>query len=290
MGKLDEKTLIGTTYGNWYVLDAERRQSGNRERIYIKVQCHCGNIVWKPTDHAKRDTSCGCNQYKGTERTDIARLIGETYENMIILDSRRNRNAGWAVIEVLVRCSVCGTEKWVAYNNFKGGHYRSCGCKKLEYIGDSHRTHGEAHSRLYNIFYGMYDRCYREGCSNYRRYGARGIRICDEWLHNYDAFSTWAYANGYTEDLTIDRLDIDKGYSPENCRWATVLQQSRNTSRTRWVTMGDEAKSLSEWCEIYHIAQSVVHGRLRMGWEMERALVTPVKIIHRKVKNDRQGT
>lgn len=123
----------------------------------------------------------------------------------------------------------------------------------------------------------MKSRCYIPTSSNFIHYGGRGIRMCDEWLSNYDAFCEWSLRNGYNNSLSIDRIDNDGNYEPDNCRWVTRVVQQRNTSRNIFLTMNGETKTYSEWCEQYGINLHTFYGRLREGWNEETALKTPSK-------------
>jgi len=110
----------------------------------------------------------------------------------------------------------------------------------------------------------------------YKDYGGRGITVCQEW-RTFEPFQAWALANGYAENLSIDRIDNDKGYSPENCRWVTEKQQSRNTRRNHFYTYGGQSKTLGEWAEQFKIKPYTLKARLKHGWSIDRALETPVK-------------
>lgn len=109
----------------------------------------------------------------------------------------------------------------------------------------------------------MKDRCYNKNNSRYARYGGRGIKVCEEWLHDFMAFYNWAINNGYDESLTIDRIDNDGDYCPENCRWATQREQSRNRSSNVAITIGNSTRTLLEWCEIFGLSYSTVSMRYR---------------------------
>lgn len=122
----------------------------------------------------------------------------------------------------------CGKELEVEAYNLKTGHTTSCGCAKKEIAAKLHTTHGMRHTRLYRILHDMKNRCYRKSYHAFNHYGGRGITVCDEWLNSFEAFRDWALANGYADNLTIDRIDNDKGYSPDNCRWVTMAEQNRN--------------------------------------------------------------
>ena len=132
----------------------------------------------------------------------------------------------------------CGREK-VAYGvDLRRGHTQSCGCLKRQATSEANTKHGHTQNRkierLYRIWTNMKTRCYNPKCIAYERYGGRGITVCDEWLHDYSAFRTWALENGYNEDLSIDRVDNNDGYHPNNCRWATVKEQNSNRRTRRW--------------------------------------------------------
>lgn len=141
-------------------------------------------------------------------------------------------------------------------------------------------THGGKHSRLYNIWCGMKERCYRPTSGAYSRYGGRGIEICEEWLDDFAAFRIWAEANGYQPNLTIDRRDNDGHYSPSNCRWATKAEQNRNHSRVHMVEVDGQKVPLIDLAEKAGLKPYTVRQRIfRMGWSVERALTTPAKRI-----------
>lgn len=276
MGKLDEKTLIGSRYHSYVVIDAERRQDKDRSRIYVKILCDCGNITWKSYDHVYRDKTCGCNQFPGKRTVDMDNAIGMQKGKTTIVAMRRINEEATSIIECLIRCE-CGTEKWVNYNNFKRGHYMSCGCERYSTIAKKKTTHGGRRSRLYQTYHSMLNRCYNPNIHNFKHYGGRGIIVCDEWRHSFVAFRDWALSNGYSDDLSIDRIDVNGIYEPSNCRWATYKQQARNTTRNRWVELNGQTKTLSEWAEIYNISPSAIQGRLYIGWDIEKAITTPLR-------------
>lgn len=136
--------------------------------------------------------------------------------------------------------------------------------------------HGEGRTRLYRCWSGMKTRCRNPHQVRYEDYGGRGIDICDEWANSYLTFKEWAISNGYCEGKTIDRIDNEKGYFPENCRWATHKEQQRNKRNNRLVTLNGETKPLSEWSEITGIRHGVLWQRVfHLGWPIEKAFTTP---------------
>lgn len=135
---------------------------------------------------------------------------------------------------------------------------------------------GRKGTRLYRIYRNMLSRCNNANSPSYLRYGKRGICVCEEWAQNFVSFKDWAYNNGYSDELTIDRIDNDGDYEPKNCRWVTTKDQALNTSRNRFISIGGTTKTLTEWCEIYSINYKTVQDRLNRGWEHERAITTPI--------------
>ena len=143
---------------------------------------------------------------------------------------------------------------------------------------------GRKNTRLYRIYRNMLSRCYNKKASHYLRYGGRGIKVCDEWKNNFKNFYDWSIKNGYSDTLTIDRIDNNSSYYPENCRWVDIKTQSRNTSRTHLVTINGQTKSLIEWSEIHNVNYRTLRDRLKRGWNYKKALITPVDTRFRRKK------
>jgi len=127
----------------------------------------------------------------------------------------------------------CGAEFRAETANVKNGATKSCGCYNRQVIIERSTTHGLTKHPLYSFWRGMITRTTNKKERSFKNYGARGIFVCDEWRNSPQAFFDWAYENGYTPDLSIDRIDNDSGYSPENCRWTTRTVQTRNTRKIR---------------------------------------------------------
>lgn len=121
----------------------------------------------------------------------------------------------------------------------------------------------------------MITRCNNLNQSEYKNYGGRGITVCDEWLHDFQAFYDWAMANGYDDSLTIDRIDNDGNYSPSNCRWATRKEQANNKSNNVLLAYCGITKTVAEWSEIQKIPARVINWRIKHKWSVEKALKTP---------------
>lgn len=127
-------------------------------------------------------------------------------------------------------------------------------------------------SRLYSIYYEMKRRCYDPRRKRYKDYGGRGITVCDEWLNNWYAFKEWALSHGYKEDLTIDRIDVNKGYSPENCRWVTYKVQGNNTRRNHYITYKGRTQTMAQWCEELNLNYHSIRTRINnLHWTVKEA-------------------
>lgn len=130
-------------------------------------------------------------------------------------------------------------------------------------------------NRLYRIWHNMKSRCYLETFTRYKYYGARGITVCEEWRNSFLAFSNWAMANGYRDDLQIDRIDNDGNYEPSNCRWVTKMKQESNKSTNVYVSYQGEKKTVAEWARFFNMDRCLLGIRLRRGWTFEAAVTTP---------------
>ncbi len=146
--------------------------------------------------------------------------------------------------------------------------------------------HGGAHTRLYNIWKSMRQRCINPKNSRYSVYGAKGIKVCKEW-DDFKKFRDWAIKNGYEKKLTIDRIDNSKGYSPKNCRWVSYKIQANNKTNNRFVTYRGETHTLGEWSEITGIKLATIWARLNKGWSTEDALT--VNPNHSNVAHKKAG-
>lgn len=266
------KDLSGQRFGMLVAIEPVGKDKfGNMQ---WKCICDCGKFA--VTTNARLrcgdSKSCGCNAHNGEHfRKDLS---GQKFGKMLVLkfDHKDEKSHSF----YLCRCD-CGTLKVVRGNNLVQGDVRSCGCS-------TNKTHGRTKTRLHHIWSGMKQRCGLESVESYKRYGARGITVCDEWKDDYLAFESWALANGYREGLTIDRKDNNGNYCPDNCQWATPKQQARNRSDNRTLTYNGETKTISEWAEITGIHKTTLLNRSNRGWTDEEVITKPLRTDKRRSK------
>lgn len=205
-------------------------------------------------------------------KTDIRKYIGQKY-GMLTIVGLSDNNAHPHANHWTFKCD-CGKEFDEVPNRVLSGHKKSCGCHK----GKGALTHGCNGDPFYPTWWGMMRRCYHKSNHNYERYGGRGITVCDEW-HDPSVFIVWArstFPAGH-EDFTLDRINNDMEYSPENCRWVSAKTQANNRRSNVLETINGKTKTLSEWCTQYNIKPETVRARQKAGMDFETALTTPVK-------------
>jgi hypothetical protein len=203
-------------------------------------------------------------------------LTGYVFGRWVVLSpSHKDKHGGWYWN---CRCS-CGNVKIVNGGNLKTGKTLSCGCYHTEMMrgpGSPTFKHGLSHDYLGRIRDNMLTRCYNKKVAGYKDYGGRGITVHQEWIDNPQSFYTWALNSGFMGGLTIDRIDNNKGYSPENCRWATVKEQANNKRNNIFVSIFNVSSSLKDICNIIGANYKKVHKRCTSsGWPVSWALLIP---------------
>lgn len=167
----------------------------------------------------------------------------------------------------------CGGTAYVTTNNLTSGTTKSCGCWNEDVRSKIHTKHGMSKSRIYSIWSNMKARCECVTNNAYHLYGKRGIKVCDEW-HDFNNFAKWAIENGYGKNLTIDRIDNDGNYCPDNCRWATAKEQGNNTRTCKMITYNGETKTMRGWEEKMGLSKGVICWRVKHGWSEKEAIET----------------
>lgn len=282
---MDKKIQIGDRFGNLVVekeIEPFVYKSGIKDRQYL-CRCACGKEKALKRNYllSGYPTNCGCS------RKNISFHIGDKYGQLTIIERAENDNRNQT--RVVCKCD-CGKVVTVRIIHLKSGMTKSCGCYLRERVKQSSTKHGQSNSRLYSVWNGMKDRCYNINNRQYKNYGGRGIKICEEW-QDFEPFYKWAISYGYNPEAvkgkcTIDRINNDGNYEPSNCRWVGMDIQQKNKRPTSkgMFEMDGVVKSLKDWCKLYGTSPSVVYGRTQRGWDKVKAITTPIAERYRRTR------
>lgn len=169
----------------------------------------------------------------------------------------------------------CGTEKVIRQCHLINNHTISCGCYNREnnWGKARHTTHGKYYTKLYKTWRGIISRCYNKNSSNYINYGGRGIIVCDEWRNDFMSFYNWSYDNGYKEELSIERINVNGNYEPSNCCWIPLVEQANNKTCSRRYTVNGETLNLKQLSKKYNVEYKKLFARVTyLGWSIEDAI------------------
>ena len=253
----------GEVYGNWTVIE-----KGSPASI---CRCLCGTekSVFNRALVSGSSKSCRClKKLKITkgDRFGLWVVIGDVVEIRYGTHPKR---------AVKCRCD-CGVETVVVINSLANGLSKSCGCNVSKAAKDANTTHGKSKTKEYSIYRDMIRRCTNENRDDYKHYGGRGIKVCDRWMESFENFL--ADMGPRPEGMSIDRIDNSLDYSPENCKWATQKQQTRNTRRSHNITLYGRTQCLQAWLDELGLNRATYKERvLYQGLSPEEALLKPVR-------------
>lgn len=206
----------------------------------------------------------------------LENLTGQPFGKLTVIKRAGTDKSGQAMW--LCRCSCTNkTECIVRGRDLRNGHTKSCGCYSSELTAKRNYRHGQSHTRIYRSFAKMKSRCYNKNDPKYYRYGKRGITVCAEWLDKEKGFNNFYNVVSKLEHFgeegySLNRIDNDGNYEPDNVEWATDEEQQNNTSQNRFITYKDETKTVKQWADKYRLDESLLCWRLKKGWSIERAL------------------
>lgn len=222
-----------------------------------KCKCECGNYKIVRSSHLIKGKiiSCGCL------RAHKKLKSGTRFGRYTVLSYSHEKNKFHFY---KVKCD-CGNISTVEYSTLKKNKY---GCRKCHEWQLTAK--GLSKTRIYEIWNHMLFRCYNRKSESYKRYGERGIKVCKKWKEDFMAFYNWSLNNGYKENLSIDRINNDGNYEPDNCRWATREQQANNTSKNVFIDFNGKRLTISQWAHKIGILPSVFHGRLKRNGVCEK--------------------
>ena len=271
--------LTGRKFGRLTVLEkAEPRIRPNGAKInYWKCQCDCGTIKEINGASLRCGTilSCGCWRKERNKKD----LTGQKFKYLTVIEETEKDKNGRTMW--LCKCK-CGNYHKACTKYLLNGQTTSCGCRRKQILADTTKkntTHGLSNSEIYHRWSGMKSRCYNPNDNEYQNYGGRGIAICEEWK-DFINFYNWAINNGYSENLTIDRINVNGNYEPDNCRWTDYKIQGNNTRRNHYLTYDGTTKTMSQWADILGMSYYTLRARINQyHWSVERAFETPVRHI-----------
>ena len=196
-------------------------------------------------------------------------LTGQKFGRLTAISPAANRgkHTYWNCL-----CS-CGAHVTVDTQSLRSGHTKSCGCLNRDIVRKRKTTHDLSNTRLFRIWASIIRRCTCKTDQAYKYYGGRGVCICNKWLPDFKAFYDWSISNGYKDNLTIDRINVNGHYCPENCRWISQTLQSKNRRCVSFF----EGQTIPDYCKAHKISKWMVYARLKRGWPLEQALKTPTR-------------
>lgn len=194
-------------------------------------------------------------------------LTNQKFGKLVVLEKdqikTKSGNAKW-----ICQCE-CGNEVSVIGSHLRSGHTSSCGCNRISNIAQGH-----AKERIYRTWKKMHIRCSDPNSDRYKWYGGKGIEVCNQWS-SFIEFRSWAYASGYDDTLTIDRINSEKNYSPDNCRWVDMKVQANNRTSNKIVYFEGKEYTVTELAEEKGMLPSTIFNRLKLGWTINRTINTP---------------
>ena len=247
--------LTGQKFGRLTVIEISERK---KKHLYWLCRCECGNVKSVAGSGLKsgKIKSCGCLNEEFEDLT--GKRFGKLFVKSFKEKRKRKSSTGYKNYW-LCQCD-CGNETIVESYSLKSGKIQSCGCMRIDAI----TKHGKRYTRLYNIWHGMKNRCLCKNTTGYENYGGRGIKVCDEWME-FEPFAEWALSNGYSDELTIDRKDVNGNYCPENCRWVTTLVQGNNRRNNRYFEYDGKINTTTELARNNNMSYSTLFNRLKNG-------------------------
>lgn len=221
--------------------------------------------------------------------TKLKDETGNRYGKLVVLYMANDKvyASGRSTVMWHCKCDCCN-ECDIAAGSLRNGLTKSCGCLNYEMMKNCEIKYSKHHlsgTRLYDCWRCMKRRCYEKSRHNYKDYGGRGITVCDEWLKDFKNFADWALLNGYSDELTLDRINVNGNYEPSNCRWATNKDQQRNKRNTHYITYQGVTRCLAEWAEVTGNSKDHIRYYEKLG-DIEKALTPIAKDNGSKVRND----
>lgn len=266
-GSSNADSIIGRKYNKLTIIGLYSKDKNGR-RLW-RCHCDCGGEV-KTTLRNLVDSKikdCGCSEIKDN-------LVGKKFGNLTVVKLIPNNCERNCVRTNIWLCKCyCGKELEVKGSDLTQRRITSCGCDKEE--KREHLSLIKQEKKLYQVYRSMRDRCNNPNHNDYKRYGGRGIKVCEEWNNRYGfiAFYEWAIKNGYKDNLSLDRINNDGNYEPDNCRWATKKEQSQNTSTNVYAEYKGQQKVLQEWARVLNLNRNSIYYHYKKGRTIEEIVL-----------------
>lgn len=255
------KDLTGKQFGHLTVVSKYDVKNG---KVRWLCRCDCGKETKVATCNLNNGHISSCGHTRSLSQSKD--ITGKRFGRLVAMKLVDFKNgARW-----LCKCD-CGETKIVTLKNLESGNTKSCGCYNLECLS-ARATHGDSETHLYKEWTRIKDRV-----DHRTDYISKNITMCEEWRNNYETFKEWALSHGYDKDLSVDRINNAKGYSPDNCRWADSTTQNRNKDNNILLTYKGETHVISEWAEILNVNYGTFYSRIRRGWSIEKAIEKPLR-------------
>lgn len=241
---------IGKKINKWEIIDYKKDEHGGK----WLCRCECGEKKWQKVYNIKNGKSKMCKKCSSQARKKEKK-------------------------ERIIKIRFDSNKEWTEDNTFIGTYKEYLEkCRKMrEERKKAKKYIPISYDRLYKIHQKMKERCYNKNAKSYKNYGGRGITICKEWLDDYKNFKEWALKNGYNDNLTIDRINVNGNYEPNNCRWADAKTQQNNRRNNHYIEYNGQIKTLKQWSEIYNLCPDTIAKRIKRGVDKDELFSKRVK-------------
>lgn len=199
------------------------------------------------------------------------KMIGKRFNRLIVIEELSSRSKDG---DKVYKCQCdCGNYVCVIGKSLRNGNTKSCGCLRNEKLKSRVTTHGKSNTKMYAVWCSMKARCYNNNDKYYKSYGERGVVVCGEWLNDFMNFYEWSMNNGYKDNLTIDRIDVNGNYEPDNCRWVTMKEQNNNKRNNLYITYNGKTQTAKQWSDTLGIKSGTIRMRHHRGWSDKECLL-----------------
>lgn len=249
------KDHSGERFGKLLIIKKLPHYKDNK--TYYLCKCDCGKdkitLYGDMVNGSVR--SCGCLLKK---YSDID-FVGQKFGRLTVLSEGRDGKN-----EQIFNC-ICDCGNYISSikHNVIKGNTLSCGCLHKDKCRELLTTHNKSNTNLYRRYLKIKDRCYNNKCKAYKNYGGRGIKMCEEWSNNFLSFYDWAINNGYEQNLTIERIDVNGDYCPENCKWITLAEQCKNKRSNIVITFNNKTQILADWARELNLNPETIRNRMK---------------------------